>query len=213
MSRRADSALSRADFHAATGVLLVVREPAFTNAVVPGQPATVPSNPAEGVEVLIAVWDDGTVTALHGHVDLGTGLRTALAQIVAEELDVPIDSINMVLGNTALAPNQGATIASASLQIHAEPLRRAAAQARAWLLAQVASEDGSFGAVLAGQPRPSGTRRRARRSRPDRRASPAPTCGTRRARWGWSPRWCSRTAGYCCKRGCRASPGASAPTH
>ena len=118
MSRRADSALSRADFHAATGVLLVVREPALTDAVsssmVSGQPATVPANPAEGVEVLIAVWDDGTVTALHGHVDLGTGLRTALAQIVAEELDVPINSINMVLGNTALAPNQGAMIVTRS---------------------------------------------------------------------------------------------------
>ena len=155
MSRRADSALSRADLHAATGVLLVVREPALTNAVsssmVSGQPATVPANPAEGVEVLIAVWDDGTVTALHGHVDLGTGLRTALTQIVAEELDVPINSINMVLGNTALAPNQGATIASASLQIYAEPLRWAAAQARAWLLARASSKDGVFSAVLAGQ--------------------------------------------------------------
>ena len=151
MSRRADSALSRADFHAATGVLLVVREPAFNNAVVPGQPPTVPANPAEGVEVLIAVWDDSTVTALHGHVDLGTGLRTALTQIVAEELDVPMHRINMVMGNTALAPNQGATIASASLQIHAEPLRRAAAQARVWLLAQASSKDGSFGAVLSGQ--------------------------------------------------------------
>ena len=151
MSRRADSALSRADFHAATGVLLVVREPVLTNAVVPGQPAAVAANPAEGVEILIAVWDDGSVTALHGHVDLGTGLRTALTQIVAEELDIPIASVNMVLGDTALAPNQGATIASASLQIHAEPLRRAAAQARVWMLAQASSKECSLGTLLAGQ--------------------------------------------------------------
>ena len=151
MSRRADSALSRADFHAASGVLLVVREPSLTNPVAPGQPAAVPANPAEGVEVLIAVWDDGSVTALHGHVDLGTGLRTALTQIVAEELDVPMARINMVLGDTARAPNQGATIASASLQIHAEPLRRAAAQARAWLLAQAPFSEASFGAALAGR--------------------------------------------------------------
>jgi len=40
------------------------------------------------------------------------------------------------MGSTALAPNQGATIASASLQIHAKPLRIAAAQARQWLVAQ-----------------------------------------------------------------------------
>ena len=151
MNRRADSALSRADFHAASGVLLVVREPAITSPVVPGQPAAVPANPAEGVEVLIALWDDGSVTALHGHVDLGTGLRTALTQIVAEELDVPMTRINMVLGDTARAPNQGATIASASLQIHAEPLRRAAAQARAWLLAHATIGEAAFGEVLAGQ--------------------------------------------------------------
>ncbi len=93
--------------------------------------ALVAGNPAEGVEILIAVWDDGSVTALSGHVDLGTGIRTALAQIVAEELDVPLAQVNMVLGDTTRAPNQGATIASASIQIHAKPLRTAAAQARA----------------------------------------------------------------------------------
>lgn len=84
----------------------------------------------------IAVWDDGSVTALNGHVDLGTGIRTALAQIVVEELDVPLAQVNMVLGDTTRAPNQGATIASASIQIHAKPLRTAAAQARHWLVAQ-----------------------------------------------------------------------------
>ena len=132
MTRRADTPTTRADFHAASGVLLVTREPPALplTSQSSGQPPTVPVNPAEGAEILIAVWDDGSVTALHGHVDLGTGLRTALAQIVAEELDVGVGDVNMVLGSTALAPNQGATIASASIQIHAAPLRQAAAQAR-----------------------------------------------------------------------------------
>lgn len=138
MTRRADAPRSRADIHAAPGVLLVVREPPPAPPPVRGQPALVAGNPAEGVEILIAVWDDGSVTALHGHVDLGTGIATALAQIAADELDVPLAQLNMVLGDTALAPNQGATIASASIQIHAVPLRLAAAQARAWLLAQAA---------------------------------------------------------------------------
>ena len=138
MIRRADTPLKRADFHAAAGVLLVTRAPPLAAASVEGQPALVSANPQEGVEILIAVWDDGSVTALNGHVDLGTGLRTALAQMVAEELDVALDSINMVLGDTARAPNQGATIASASIQIHALPLRAAAAQARAWLVARAA---------------------------------------------------------------------------
>jgi len=136
MSRRADLPHTREDFHAAAGVLLVVRDPPPAPPPAPGQPALVAANPAEGVEILIAVWDDGSVTALHGHVDLGTGIRTALAQIAAEELDVSLAQLNMVLGDTARAPNQGATIASASIQVHSQPLRLAAAQARHWLVAR-----------------------------------------------------------------------------
>jgi nicotinate dehydrogenase subunit B len=139
MTRRANTPHTRADFHAAQGVLLVVRDPPPAPTAVNGQPPLVSANPLEGVEILIAVWDDASVTALNGHVDLGTGIRTALAQIVAEELDVALDSVNMVLGDTARAPNQGATIASTSLQVHAVPLRLASAQARAWLLARAAS--------------------------------------------------------------------------
>ncbi|KQP23133.1 molybdopterin cofactor-binding domain-containing protein [Pseudorhodoferax sp. Leaf267] len=127
--------LSRAALRAAPGVLLVLRDVPPPPAPSPGQPPAVAGNPAEGPEVLLAVWDDGSVTGFAGHVDLGTGLRTALTQIVAEELDLSPDQVRMVMGSTASAPNQGATIASASIQIHALPLRQAAAQARAWLRA------------------------------------------------------------------------------
>jgi nicotinate dehydrogenase subunit B len=130
---------SRSSYHAASGVLLIVRDPPPAPPPAPGQPPYVAGNPAEGLEILLALWNDGSVTALNGHVDLGTGIRTALAQIVAEELDLPMDRVHMVLGNTGAVPNQGATIASATIQITAQPLRQAAAQARAWLL-QRASE-------------------------------------------------------------------------
>jgi nicotinate dehydrogenase subunit B len=137
--RRADLPRRRADFHAATGVLLVTRATPPPPPPSPGQPAAVPANPAEGPEILIAVWDDGSATGLAGHVDLGTGLQTALAQLVADELDVQLHCVAMQLGHTASVPNQGATIASASIQIHATPMRQAAAQARAWLLAEAAA--------------------------------------------------------------------------
>ena len=91
-----------------------------------------------GLEPLLQVAADGSVTAFHGHVDLGTGLRTALTQIVAEELDVPPGRVAVVMGDTALAPDQGPTIASESIQVAAIPLRQAAAQARAILLARAA---------------------------------------------------------------------------
>jgi nicotinate dehydrogenase subunit B len=131
---------TRADFLNATDVLLVVRDPPPANPPAPGQPAAVPGNPAEGVEILLSLWADGRVIALHGHVDLGTGLQTAFAQIVAEELDVQLDQVEVILGDTGTAPNQGPTIASGSIQNHAAPLRAAAAQARQYLLELAAAK-------------------------------------------------------------------------
>ena len=127
---------TRAHFLQAQEVLLVLRAPPPPMPPSPGQPLAVASNPTEGDEVLLAVWPNGSVVALHGHVDLGTGLRTALSQLVAEELDVAMSEVTMIMGDTATAPNQGPTIASASIQIHGAVLRQAAAQARAHLLGQ-----------------------------------------------------------------------------
>ena len=94
---------------------------------------------AEGVfETFIKITADGSVTAFNGHVDLGTGIRTALGQIVAEELDVSFARVVVVLGDTSRVPNQGATIASETIQITAVPLRKAAAQARQFLIARAA---------------------------------------------------------------------------
>jgi nicotinate dehydrogenase subunit B len=93
---------------------------------------------ADGFESFIRITADGTVTAFNGHVDLGTGIRTALGQIVAEELDVSFARVVVVLGDTAQVPNQGPTIASETIQITAVPLRKAAAQARHFLLARAA---------------------------------------------------------------------------
>ena len=99
-----------------------------------------PASPVEAVkfETFIRITADGSVTAYNGHVDLGTGIRTALGQIVAEELDVSFARVVVVLGDTSLVPNQGATIASETIQITAVPLRKAAAQARQFLVERAA---------------------------------------------------------------------------
>src|SRR6476661_4157786 len=100
-----------------------------------------PASPVEAVkfETFIRITADGSVTAYNGHVDLGTGIRTSLGQIVAEELDVSFARVVVVLGDTSRVPNQGATIASETIQITAVPLRKAAAQARRFLVARAAA--------------------------------------------------------------------------
>lgn len=111
----------------------------MTTAGATGTLAVVRTTAAGAAETFVEIGGDGTVTAFNGHVDLGTGIRTALAQIVAEELDVALARVTMVLGDTARAPDQGATIASETIQVSAIPLRCAAAQARQVLLARAAA--------------------------------------------------------------------------
>lgn len=89
-------------------------------------------------ETLLRLRADNTMTGLCGHVDLGTGIRTALAQIIADEMGMAFDQVTMVLGHTRLTPDQGATIASETIQVSAVPLRRAAAQARQVILSRAA---------------------------------------------------------------------------
>ncbi len=86
----------------------------------------------------IAIEPDGTITAFSGKVELGTGVRTALAQIVAEELDVPLDRVHMVMGDTDRTPNEGYTAGSMTISGSGTALRRAAAEARHAMLERAA---------------------------------------------------------------------------
>jgi nicotinate dehydrogenase subunit B len=104
-----------------------------------------PRAAADDPEIYLSLEASGRITAFNGHVDLGTGIRTALAQIVAEELDVSVERITMVLGDSGSTPDQGPTIASETIQVTAIPLRRAAAQARQFLV-QLAAHRWGVGA-------------------------------------------------------------------
>jgi CO/xanthine dehydrogenase Mo-binding subunit/aerobic-type carbon monoxide dehydrogenase small subunit (CoxS/CutS family) len=86
----------------------------------------------------IKVARDGTVTAYSGKIDMGTGVRTALAQVVADELDVPLDNVSVVLADTSVAPDQGKSTASSGVMTGGQPLRVAACEIRAALVARAA---------------------------------------------------------------------------
>ena len=91
----------------------------------------------------IAIAQDGTVSVFTSKVDLGTGTGTALGQIVAEELDVPISKINMEIGDTTKSVDQGRTSASRTLERAGPQMRQAAAAARQELLKRASARLGA----------------------------------------------------------------------
>ncbi|MEA2781416.1 MAG: nicotinate dehydrogenase subunit, partial [Rhodospirillaceae bacterium] len=92
------------------------------------------------VDAFLSIARDGRATIFSGKVELGTGVATALTQIAAEELDLPVARVDLVQGDTALTPDQGVTYGSLSIQVGGVQLRQAAATARAALLRQAAAE-------------------------------------------------------------------------
>src|SRR5260221_5592241 len=86
----------------------------------------------------IAVNDEGAVTVFTGKVELGQGILTALAQIAAEEMDVGLEQIAMMSGNTVRGPDEGYTFGSQSVEQSGSALRAASAFARATLVAAAA---------------------------------------------------------------------------
>ena len=102
----------------------------------------------DAVDSMIAVHGDGQVTIFVGRVDLGTGSRIAMRQIVGEELDVPIERIAMIEGDTALTPSQGGTSGSYGVARGGTQMRRAAATARQALVSMAAARLGRPAADL-----------------------------------------------------------------
>jgi len=84
--------------------------------------------------------DDGVVTVFTGKVEVGQNTRTTLAQSVADELRVPLASVRMVMGDTALTVFDMGTFGSRSTPYMSPQLRRAASAARNLLLEQAATE-------------------------------------------------------------------------
>ena len=74
--------------------------------------------------------EDGAVTAYTGKAEVGQNIRTSLSQAVADELRVPIESVRLVMGDTALCPFDAGTFGSRTTPAMAPQLRKAAAAAR-----------------------------------------------------------------------------------
>jgi nicotinate dehydrogenase subunit B len=103
--------------------------------------ASAGSPPADQLDSWIAIASDGSVTAYTGKEELGQGIGTAQAQLVAEELCVPFDRVKLIFGDTAMTPDQGYTSGSQShpANFNRSNLAQAGATAR-WVLLRLASD-------------------------------------------------------------------------
>src|SRR5438046_8536395 len=130
MNARIDLSLSRREFLNASGALVVsAAGPAFTGetlaqtaAVSPGsKPPLLPSE----LDSWVAILPDGRVSAFFGKMDMGQSLDIAIAQIVADELDVDVAKVDVNLGHTQLTCTQGGASGSTGIQTGARTLRSA----------------------------------------------------------------------------------------
>jgi nicotinate dehydrogenase subunit B len=122
--------LTRRQFGAAAAGGIVI---AFTLRGAPAQRrARLPGSLARHrrLDAWLRINGDGSVTVFTGKVELGQGIETALAQIAAEELDVPLAHIEMIAGDTARTPDEGFTSGSRSIEDSGAAIRMACAEAR-----------------------------------------------------------------------------------
>ena len=139
---KAPPSVARRDFLKTGGALVVTFSLSASGANAAGEAAPAKSVALDQVDGFLGLDARGNVTVYSGKVDLGTGIRTAMAQIAAEELSVPLSRVTVIQGDTSLTPDQGVTFGSLSIQNGGMQIRQAAATARQALLAEGAAKLG-----------------------------------------------------------------------
>jgi nicotinate dehydrogenase subunit B len=133
--------MSRREFLKTSGALVVAFSWNGAASAAPGASASWPAVIApDALDSWIAIGADGVVSASLGKVETGMGISTAFMQIVAEELDLPVERIVLTMGDTAHTVDQRGTGSSNGIMVGGSALRKAAAQARATLLALAAEK-------------------------------------------------------------------------
>ncbi|WAJ26428.1 xanthine dehydrogenase family protein molybdopterin-binding subunit [Antarcticirhabdus aurantiaca] len=102
----------------------------------PDLPGSLKTNP--DLDSWIRIAPDGRVTVFTGKAELGQGIRTALLQVAAEELEAPFEALSLVGPDTSASPNEGFTAGSHSVQDSGTAIRNAAAQVRDILIGEAA---------------------------------------------------------------------------
>ena len=119
--------------HAETVYEVIQAEPVPNRVQDFGLPPSLRRTPQ--LDAWLRINEDGTLSIFSGKVELGQGIKTALAQIAAEELDVSLERIRVVTADTARSPDEGGTTGSRSVEASGAAIRLASAAARFHLLA------------------------------------------------------------------------------
>nr|WP_274705181.1 molybdopterin cofactor-binding domain-containing protein [Sphingomonas sp. H160509] len=114
--------------------------------IAPDLPGTLAKFP--NLDAWIRIAPDGRVTVFTGKVELGTGVKTAMAQLAADELDVAIDRIDLITADTGLTPNEGVTAGSQTLEQSGTAIANAAANVRLLLAEAAATRWGVMATTL-----------------------------------------------------------------
>ncbi len=117
------------------GVVVVVN---LSEAIFAGQNRRYRRDYPKDLNAYLRIGEDGRITCFSGKIEMGQGVITSLAQMLAEELDVSMDRVDMIMGDTALCPWDAGTFGSRSTKYFGPPLRQAAAQSRTILLSLAA---------------------------------------------------------------------------
>ncbi len=96
----------------------------------------------EDFNAFLRIAEDGRVTGYTGKIEMGQGVITSLAQMLADELDVTLDAVHMVMGDTDLCPWDRGTFGSMTTRFFGPPFRAAAAEAKAVLMELAAEKLG-----------------------------------------------------------------------
>jgi nicotinate dehydrogenase subunit B len=134
---RADRHLSRRDFLrvAGSGLFIFFAPETFGEIAQPQRGRGYPTD----LNAYLKIGEDGRVSLFCSKIEMGQGIITSMRQMLAEELDVSLDSTDIVMGDTMLCPWDSGTTGSRSTKYYGPPLRKAGAEARAILL-KMASE-------------------------------------------------------------------------
>jgi isoquinoline 1-oxidoreductase len=115
-----------------TGIIVFIRPWGVLDLI--GTPAEQARGVPKDYNAFLRIAEDGTITCYTGKIEMGQGIITSLPQMMSDELNVSLDKIRIVMGDTDLCPWDQGTWGSLSTRVFGQLMRTATAEARGALL-------------------------------------------------------------------------------